>query len=153
MFSSPKPIANGSYSSGLSCTCHSSWLHKVPSYEPLSIPHPNLPNGLHEVPVSSALLGGENKARIAQAARLLVLKPSHLLAKPVTATTAMSEQEPGMAPGQTTTHQSIRGQRRSEIVFPAPVWEFVPITALILHYFNYVLMPTCPHIHKKQVLF
>lgn len=112
-----------------------------------------MPNGLHEVPVSSALLGGENEARIAQAARLLVLKPSHLLAKPVTATTAMSEQEPGMAPGQTTTHQSIRGQRRSEIVFPAPVWEFVPITALILHYFNYVLMPTCPHIHKKQVLF
>lgn len=47
--------------------------------------------------VSSALLRSY-KAKIPQAASLVVLKPSHPLAKPATVTTEMSEREPGTVP-------------------------------------------------------
>lgn len=63
----------------------------------------------------------------------VVFEPSHSLAEPVIAITAMSrEEEAGTATAardmdrqQKTMHQSTPCQSKSEILFPAPVQEFI----------------------------
>lgn len=102
-FSSPKSLTNGSahltasHLTGLFYKC----LHltsQTPTTRHLSVLHCNRYFMQAIWQVSSALLRSSYKASIPQTASLLVLKPSHPMAKPATVTTEKPEQKPGTVP-------------------------------------------------------